>query len=323
MQNVNIAASEEEEEDDDEGFEDGNFGKIDFLEWGEASVSTAPESISSSPWNRSLQDIDNILMRPPSSSQHRGSLNIQHGSSEPFYAPEEEQYYRKRVVRFWDEDEESEASLDAGGLLFAGGIATAGGLSAVGFMVPEGTDMNTEEQFDGSISLLDVFDEEESGDSKSLSMLETGDQEEGEDDDTNSIDNEGDEEKQVRRTLLLAVFGIGFLSLVTYGAKKVMFMLHGNRNEELGAGDIVAGDAVDTAAAHATDIVDIGGHVAEGVASSASQTAAQQATFNASAGSSQTGNTFAAAGVANNPSAGTAAQYVPFRSGVLKRRNLF
>jgi hypothetical protein len=90
---------------------------------------------------------------------------------------------------FGTRTKESEASLDGGGLVLVfadAGLVVANGLSAVGgFMVPEeGIDMNTEEQLDGSISMLDVFDEEGSlVANKSCSILETGDDEKGEDDD--------------------------------------------------------------------------------------------------------------------------------------------
>jgi hypothetical protein len=289
-----FAASDDD--DDDDGFLDENLCELDYLEFGEAS-STAPETIKSSPW-KSIHDIDKVFVDPP-----WGSLNVQHGSSErqPLYVPEEEQHYRKRVIRFWDEEEDLEASLDAGGLLVAGGIAAADSSSTVRFMVPKGTDMNTEEEFDRSMSLLDVFGEERfsrkfEGGSKTLGILQTGDEEEGEeDDDKTSVDEDGEEE-ELRKTLLQAIFGMGFMGVMGYGAKQVMKMLGQNNTDQFGAGDIV-GDAVDTA-----------------------QQTAQQTALNASATSSSSANSsLAAAGVANTQSAAAAAQYVPFRSGVLKR----
>jgi hypothetical protein len=309
-----IAASKDDDDDDDDRFENEILGELDLLELGEASSS--------------------------SSSHHGGScFNVQHHVSNeghPVYHPEgREQYYRKRVVRFWDEDEESEASLDAGGLLFAdaGLVAADGSLSVVGAfsMVPEEeTDKNhtEEQQFDGSISMsgsismLDVFDEEGSFANKSLSILDEEEEEEGEEDDQNPIDKDAkEEEKQIRGTLLLAIFGVGFIGLVSFGAQKLMGALSRDNN----AAEIV-GDVVDTTA-HATHTVEVGGHIADGVASSASQTTAtQQAALNASASSSSltgSSNNVAAAGVANNPSSATAAQYVPFSIWCLEKKLRF
>jgi hypothetical protein len=275
-----FAASDDD--DDDDGFVDENLCELDYLEWGEAS-STAPETIRSSAW-KLIDDLNKGSIDLPSSPRHRRRLNVQHGSSEgqPRYGQEKEQCYRKRVIRFWDEEEESEASIDAEGQLFADGLSATDGSSTVGFMVPKRTDMNTEEQFDGSMSLLDVFGEEGS--------VARKDEEEGDDDDDDSIDEE-EEEEELRKSLLQALFGMGFMGVMGYGAKHVMKMLGGNNTDEFGAGDIV-GDAVDS----------------------------NLAALNASASSSSANTSFAAAGAANTQSAAAAAQYVPFRSGVLKRR---
>jgi hypothetical protein len=355
----------------------------DLLEWGEAS-STAPESISSSgPWHNMsmIHDIDKVFMGqhlPTSSSsssssqqshqsqsQHWKSLNIQQGSSGEYedaeHPPSEQEapYSRKRVVRFWDDDGEAE-SLDACSSVDTAaegrGFGMDAGLSSSSFsssmmLVPEGTinymNTSTEEGalFDGSISLMDVFDEEgwssssyskdsytaaggAGADSKSssgmLGILATptpgiycdDEEDEGQDDndDTNSIDEEEDQEKQIRRSLLFAVLGMGAIGLVSYGAKKIMsVMSYRNNNEEeelVGVAGDAVGDALDTAVYVSTDVaVDAGGHgIAEGVAASS----ASQAAFNASASSSSSQIGFAAAGgAASNPSAATAAQYVP------------
>jgi hypothetical protein len=222
----------------------------------------------------------------------------------------------KRVVRFLEDQDGSEPSLDMG---MGGGellLATGGMAATAGLLLQEENEdsLHLEEQdLDSSIGMLDVFGEEASEsysqdhDASGTSMMEKGD---GDDDSQNSIDEEEEKEKQIRKTLIMTVFGVGFLGLVGFGSKKLMNMLNrGNNDQDLGAGDIV-GDSIDTAT-HAADVVDIGGHIAQGTvsgSSSSSQAAAAQASFNASANASQSGNSFVMGGVGNNPGAMTGAQ---------------
>jgi hypothetical protein len=116
-----------------------------------------------------------------------------------------------------------------------------------------------------------------------------------EDDDrsNNSFDEEEEQEKQIRKALLMTMFGMGFIGLVGFGTEKLMNILSCDKDQDLGAGDIV-GDSIDTAT-----------HTAD---SGSSSQAAAQGSFNASASALQTSNALVAATVGNNPAAVTVAQ---------------
>jgi hypothetical protein len=249
-------------------------------------------------------------------------------SCEPLYAPDGGgEPHRKRVVRFLEDQDNSEPSLDVdmgnmgGGLIMA---ASAGGLAAEEMLVvpPEGNASlqleASQQDLDSSIGMLDIFEEgaysassSQDHDASGNSMMEKGNGDSGDDDSQNSIDEEEEQEKQIRKTLMLTVFGMGLMGLVGFGSKKLMNMLSrgggGDNDQDLGAGDIV-GDGIDTAT-HAADVVDIGGHIAGEVAgTSSSSQAAAQASFNASANASQNSNGFFVAGAGNNPATMTGAQ---------------
>jgi hypothetical protein len=161
---------------------------------------------------------------------------------------------RQRVVRFLEEEEDPN-----GGFMTMSGLAAAGNNGKN--LVASGTS---------------VFETAEDDDSSN-----------------NSLDEEEEQEKQIRKTLLMAMFGMGFMGLVGFGTKKLMNILSRDRDQDSGAGDIV-GDSIDTAT-HAAD-------------SGSSSQAAAQGSFNASASASQTSNTLVVAGVGNSPAAMTAAQ---------------
>jgi hypothetical protein len=241
-------------------------------------------------------------------------------SSEPVYEPN-----RKRVVRFLeDEEDPNEESMDRG-FMMMDELAAAGGMAAAGMLASKANDALQES--DASICMLDVFDEGESGvksnnNSQHLDDSGTSMFAPVEDDDSsnNSLDEEEEQEKQIRKTLLMTMFGMGFMGLVGFGTKKLMNILSRDKDQDLGAGDIV-GDGIDTAThAQGVSVGSSSQTAAQGSfnastnasqTGSFSQTAAQgsfNASANASASSSQTSNAFAAAWVGNNPAAMTGAQ---------------
>jgi hypothetical protein len=195
---------------------------------------------------------------------------------------------RKRVVRFLQDEE----SMD-GGSMMVGGLAAAGGIAAAGMLAPKASDALQES--DASISMLDIFDKEGSGgnDNNGISNVKAV-----EDDDSSdfSLEEEEEQEKKIRKTLLMTMFGMGFMGLVGFGTKKLMNILSRNKDQDLGAGDVV-GDGIDTAT-HA-----------QGVSGGSSSQATAQASFNASANaSSQNSKAFAMFTAGNNPAAMTGAQ---------------
>jgi hypothetical protein len=213
--------------------------------------------------------------------------NLGNGS-EPLY-----QRNRRRVVRFLqDEEDPNEESM------MMGGLAAAGGMAAAGILASKVNDALQES--DASMYMLDVFDEGGAGgnnngtnssqnlDASGNSMIET-------DEDDHSLDEAEEQEKQIRKTLLMTMFGIGFMGLVGFGTKQLMRILCRGKDQDLGAGDIV-GDGIDTAT-----------HAADGGPSS--QVTAQ-ASLNASANASSQSSSkaFAMFGVGNNPAAVTGAQ---------------
>jgi hypothetical protein len=268
---------------------------------------------------------------------------------------------RKRVVRFLEDEEEEDldASLDevmgGGGGLFLGAGLLGVGAGGVGFlMTAEGTNeqdgsFNLFEQqqhphdpsasqqpqsaSDTSIGMLDVFGEEQqsSGNtSSSHSLMEKGTDNDNDNDDDGStstshsdtsMDDEKEQEKQIRKTLLITVVGMGFLGLLGFGGKKIMSALNrGSSNEEeevVGGAEEIMGEAADTAT-QAHEVAHLGGHIAgEGVAASSSSSssqatvaAAQQASFNASANASSTNGFGMVGGVGNTTGAMNGAQYV-------------
>ncbi len=114
------------------------------------------------------------------------------------------------------------------------------------------------------------------------------------------FDEEEEEEEKIRKPLFMSIVGIGLMGLVEFGAKKLMNMLSRDKDQDLGAGDVV-GDGIDTAnsATHA--------QAASG--GSCSQATAQ-ASFDASANASSqsSSNAFAMFTVGTNPAAMTGTQ---------------
>jgi hypothetical protein len=213
--------------------------------------------------------------------------NLGNGS-EPLY-----QRNRRRVVRFLqDEEDPNEESM------MMGGLAAAGGMAAAGILASKVNDALQES--DASMYMLDVFDEGGAGGNNNnnsqklvasgASIFETVDED---DSSNNYIDEEEEQEEQIRKTLLMTMFGMGFMGLVGFGTKKLLnILLSRDKDQDLGTGDIV-GDGIETAT-HAPD----GGP---------SSQAAVQGSFNASSNASQTSSA-AGAGVGNNPAAMTGAQ---------------
>jgi hypothetical protein len=204
---------------------------------------------------------------------------------------------RKRVVRFLeDEEDPNEKSMD-GGFMMMGGLA-AGGVAAAGILASKVNDALQES--DASMYMLDVFDEGGAGGNNNnnsqklvasgASIFETVDED---DSSNNYIDEEEEQEEQIRKTLLMTMFGMGFMGLVGFGTKKLLnILLSRDKDQDLGTGDIV-GDGIETAT-----------HAADGGPSSQ---AAVQGSFNASSNASQTSSA-AGAGLGNNPAAMTGAQ---------------
>jgi hypothetical protein len=196
--------------------------------------------------------------------------NILGNSSEPVY-----ERNRKRVVRFLeDEEDPNEESMDRG-FMMMGGLAAAGGMAAAGMLASKANDALQES--DASICMLDVFDEGESrGNNNNSQHLDTSGTSmfkrvENDDSSNSSLDEEEEQEKQIRKTLLMTMFGMGFMGLVGFGTKRLMNILSRDKDQDLGAGDIV-GDGIDTTT-----------HAAHG--GSSSQVAAQ-GSFSASANAS-------------------------------------
>jgi hypothetical protein len=191
-------------------------------------------------------------------------------SSEPVYEPN-----RKRVVRFLeDEEDPNEESMDRG-FMMMDELAAAGGMAAAGMLASKANDALQES--DASICMLDVFDEGESrGNNNNSQHLDTSGTSmfkrvENDDSSNSSLDEEEEQEKQIRKTLLMTMFGMGFMGLVGFGTKRLMNILSRDKDQDLGAGDIV-GDGIDTTT-----------HAAHG--GSSSQVAAQ-GSFSASANAS-------------------------------------
>jgi hypothetical protein len=201
---------------------------------------------------------------------------------------------RKRVVRFLEDEE----SMD-GGSMMVGGLAAAGGIAAAGMLASKASDALQES--DASISMLDIFDKEGSGgnDNNSISNVKAVEDDASSD---FSLEEEEEQEKKTRKTLLMTMLGMGFMGLVGFGTKKLMNVLSRNKDQDLGAGDVV-GDGIDTATN------------AQGVSRDSSggsffEAAAEQASLNASANASSQGSSsaFAMFTAGNNPAAMTGAQ---------------
>jgi hypothetical protein len=280
--------------------------------------------------------VDDVCFGAPSRPTRRGGGRGHSGSSsEPIDN-------RKRVVRFL-QDEDLDESLDhdgGGGLLLATaggaglGMAAAGG--AAGMLLPFPSERNNDGSFslfdeqqlsgsDTSIGMLDVFGEGDSGNNNNnssnrdmnasggTSMIEKDDHENDDDDSANPFDEDEEKEKQMRKSLMITVVGVGFLGLLGFGGKKLMSALNrGGSNDDNDIAADVIGEAADVAT-EAHEVAHIGGHIAgEGVAGSSSSqagAAATQASFNASANASSS-NALMGAGVGNNAGAMNGAQYV-------------
>ena len=208
-------------------------------------------------------------------------------NSEPVY-----ERNRKRVVRFLeDEADPNEESMD-GGFMMMGGLVAVGGMAAAGMLASKAKDAMQDS--DASMCMLDIFDEGGSGGNNHNNGSQNLDASVKDDDSSNnSLDEEEEQEKQIRKTLLMTMFGMGFMGIVGFGTKKLMKILSRDRDQDLGAGHTV-GDGMDPAT-HAAD-------------SGSSSQAAAQGSFNASANASQSSNTLAMAGVGNNPAAMTGTQ---------------
>jgi hypothetical protein len=200
---------------------------------------------------------------------------------------------RKRMVRFLEDEPTNEGST------MVGGLAAAGGIAAAGMLASKASDALQES--DASISMLDIFDKAGSGGNDNNGIRNV----KADEDDNNSdisLDEEEEQEKKTRKTLLMTMFGMGFMGLVGFGTKKLMNILSRDKDQDLGAGDVV-GDGIDTAT-HAQGVS------RDSSGGSFFEAAAEQASLNASANASSQGSSsaFAMFTVGNNPAAMTGAQ---------------
>ena len=214
---------------------------------------------------------------------------------------------RKRVVRFLaDQEDPNEEFLD-GGFMMIGGIATAGGGMATAGTLKASKEKDVEQDSIASMCMLDVFHEGGSGGNN----YNNGSQDSVKDDDSsnNSLDEEEEEEEQIRKTLLMTMFGMGFMAIVGFATKKVMKILSRDRDQDLGAGHTV-GDGMDPAT-HAADSGPSSQAETQGSsnasAKGSSQTSKEFANASAKA-SSQSNKELAMVGMGNNPAGVTGAQ---------------
>jgi hypothetical protein len=224
------------------------------------------------------------------------------GNSEPVYEGN-----RKRVVRFLADQEDPPEESGDGGFMMMGGLAAAGGMAAAGMLASKANDALHQDS-DASICMLDIFDEGGSSVNSNIKNSQNQDASVKDyDSSSNSLDEEEEQEKQIRKTMLMTMFGMGFMGLVGFGAKKLMNILSRGKDQDSGAMDIV-GDGIDTAtqatdtATHATDSASLFQTATQG-----SSDASSKAYFNANA-SSQSSKDFAMGAMTNNPAGMTGAQ---------------
>jgi hypothetical protein len=165
---------------------------------------------------------------------------------------------------------------------------------------------------DASFRTLDMFDYDglasitiDAGSSDSKSKIS---KEESSDDETDeeSVDSEDEKEKQIRRSMLFAMFGVGAMGLAAFGFRKIMNIVNRDRDQDAGgAGDMVSDVADSTMLL--SDASNKGAAAMVPIPSPSSEATVAQASMNASA--QQSSFTFTATGaLGNNAAAMTGAQ---------------
>jgi hypothetical protein len=269
----------------------------------------------------SIEEIENKF--GTSTTMHEGDVFFEPEEQEVRYSGESllgesqrsAEEPRKRVVRFFDEQESSDHSIEMGGLLPGGmagnhtfGDGSDASLGTLDMFDDEGlpsrtidagsSDSNIAAGMAGknavgegsslSLQILDIFHDKRSsprnidaGSSHSkITSIKEGSDDESDDE---SVDSDAEKEKELRKSIMYAVFGMGAMGLAAFGFKRIMSMMNRDRDHDAGGAVDMVRNASDPTA-HLSDVSSMGTTnvpipppSSEAIAQASMNTSAQQA----------------------------------------------